>query len=155
MNLKRLAGIVIQIVAFVMGCSGSYGKIKTQSKNESKITQQKLIDNWSDYIIWLRTTVVVFDPKNDDRKILVGSNWGTVKNQEAWTQIVKANTTGQGNVSPVWANYAMTRVREIRSPDNQQLFGYIIHQQRDLLSARLVDENTMRLFYNRANFGGP
>ena len=155
MNLKRLAGIVIQIVAFVMGCSGSYGKIKTQSKNESKITQQKLIDNWSDYIIWLRTTVVVFDPKNDDRKILVGSNWGTVKNQEAWTQIVKANTTGQGNVSPVWANYAMTRVREIRSPDNQQLFGYIIHQQRDLVSARVVDENTMQLFYNRANFGAP
>jgi hypothetical protein len=24
-----------------------------------------------------------------------------------------------------------------------------------LVSARVVDENTMRLYYNRANFGGP
>ena len=155
MNIKGLAGIVILIFALIMGCSGNYAKIKTQSASESNITRQELIDNWSDYTIWLRTTVVVFDPKNDNRKILVGGNWGTVKDQETWTQIVTANTTAHGNISPVWANYEMTRVREIRSPDNQQLFGYIIHQQRDLVSARVVDENTMQLFYNRANFGAP
>ena len=137
-----------------MGCSGNTGKLKTQSKSESKVTQQELIDNWSDYIIWLKSAAVVFDPKNDDRTILVGSGWGTVKDQEAWTEIVKANTTKNGNISPVWANYSMTRVREIWGPDNQ-LYGFIIHQQQDLVSTRLVDKNTMQLFYNRARFGGP
>jgi hypothetical protein len=154
MNIRRLAGIAILIVALIMGCSGTYANIKNQSKDESKVTQKKLIDNWSDYDIWFKSAVIVFDPKNDDRKILVGSNWGTVKDQETWTGIVKANTTSQGNISPVWASYSMTGVREIWGPDNQ-LYGYIIHQQRDLVSARVVDENTMRLYYNRANFGGP
>jgi hypothetical protein len=155
MNIARFAGIGILIFFAVMGCSGDFARIKTLSASESKVTQQELIDNWSDYTIWLRPSAVVFDPKTDDRKILVGNHWATVEDQQTWNQIVKANTTGHGNISPVWANYAMTRVREIRNPDNQQLFGYIIHQQGDLVSARMVDENTMRLFYNRASFGGP
>lgn len=78
-----------------------------------------------------------------------------MKDEQTWNNIVKANTTGQGNISPMWSDYAATRVREIRSLDNQLLFGYVIHQQGDLVSARPVDENTMRLFYNRARFGGP
>lgn len=155
MNARRLACVMILVFVAIMGCSGDYARIKTLSASESKVTQQELIDNWSDYTIWLRSTVVVFDPKNDDRKILVGSNWGIVNDQATWEGIVKANTTAEGNITPVWANYAMTRIREIRSRDTQQLFGYVIHQQGDLVSARPVDENTMRLFYNRARFGGP
>jgi hypothetical protein len=103
-------------------------------------TQQKLIDNWSDYNIWFGSAVIVFDPKNDDKKILVGSRWGKVKDQETWTEIVKVSTTSHGNISPIGADYAMTRVREIWSPDNQ-FYGYIIHQRRDMLSAKLVDDN--------------
>jgi hypothetical protein len=156
-SLKRsmilICGLVF-IFFIIAGCSGEYARIKTLPASESKVTQQELIDNWSDYTIWLRSTVVVFDPKDDDRKIEVGSNWGMVNDQATWEGIVKANTTSEGNITPTWANYAMTRVREIRSPDGQLLFGYIIHQQGDLVSARLVDENTMRLFYNRASFGG-
>ena len=155
MNFNRSICIMILVIFALTGCSGDYARIKTLPASESKVTQQELIDNWSDYTIWLRSTVVVFDPKNDDRKIVVGSNWGTVNDQATWEGIVKANTTADGNITPIWANYSMTRVREIRSPDGQLLFGYIIHQQGDLVSARLVDENTMRLFYNRASFGGP
>lgn len=152
--LKYFCPVLITLI-FIIGCSGKAGKIKTQSASDSKITQQKLIDNWSDYTIWLRSAAVVFDPKNDDRTILVNSHWGTVKDQESWTEIVKANTTTDGKVSPVWANYSMTRVREIWGPDNQ-LYGFMIHQQGDLVNARLVEENTLRLWYNRAKFGaGP
>jgi hypothetical protein len=155
-DMKFTKCISIVLIAFVsiMGCSGKSGKIKTQSKSESKITQQELIDNWSDYTIWLKSAAVVFDPKNDDRTILLSSHWGTVKDQETWTEIVKTNTTSDGKISPVWANYSMTRVREIWGPDNQ-LYGFIIHQQKDLVNVRLVEENTLRLWYNRARFGGP
>ena len=154
--MKFTECISIVLIAFVsiMGCSGKSGKIKTQPKSESKITQQELIDNWSDYTIWLKSAAVVFDPKNDDRTILVSSHWGTVNDQETWTEIVKTNTTSDGKISPVWADYSMTRVREIWGPDNQ-LYGFIIHQQRDLVNVRLVEENTLRLWYNRARFGGP
>ena len=153
MDIKKIAGLGILIFIFIVGCSGKAGKIKTQSESDSKATQQELIDNWSDYSIWLKSAAVVFDPKNDDRIILVSSHWGTVKDQESWTEIVEANTTSDGKISPLWADYSMTRVREIRGPDNQ-LYGFIIHQQQDTVNVRLVEENTLRLWYNRARFGG-
>ena len=154
MNINRLAGIAILILVLIMGCSGTSANIKNQSADESKVTQKKLINNWSDYDIWFRYTVIVFDPKNDDKKILVGSNWGTVKDQETWTEIVKANTTNHGDIDPIWSYDPMTGVREVWGPDNQ-FYGYVIHQRRDLVNAKVVDENTVRLFHRYANFGGP
>ena len=154
MNIYKTSAIVVVILGLILGCSGDTARIKTQSAGDSKVTQQELIDNWSDYSIWFRATVIVFDPKDDDRKILVGNNWGTVKDQATWTQIVEANTTSSGNLTPVWADFSMTNVREIWSRENQ-LFGYVIHQQGDLVSARLVEQNTMRVFYSRARIGGP
>jgi hypothetical protein len=154
--MKTLKYVSLMFIAFVfiIGCSGTYANIKNQSGDESKVTQEKLINNWSDYDIWFRYTIIAFDPKIDDKKILVGSDWGTVKDQENWMAIVKENTTSDGNISPVWAYSSMTGVREIWGPDNQ-FYGYVIHQQRDLVSAKVVDENTVRLWHRYANFGGP
>ena len=158
MKIKRLAGIVILIFIFIVGCLGTSGKLKTQSESESKVTQQEMIDNWSNYDIWYREAVLVFAPKNDDRKILLGGKrgwwWGVIKDQETWTKFVKANMTSQGEFSPVGTDYSMTRVREIWGPDNQ-LYGFIIHQQMDIVNAKLVDENTLRLWFNHARIGGP
>ena len=156
MKIIRLAATAFLICVLLLGCkTGNYARLKNQPRDESKVTQQKLIDNWSEYHIWFRSAVIVFDPKDDDKTIQVGSNWGTVNDQAAWTEMVKANTTGHGNLMPVGASYNMTGVREIWSPDSQFFYGYIIHQQGDLVSLRVVDENTLRLFYTRARFGGP
>ena len=154
--MKTVKYIILMFYAFslIVGCSQDSAILKTQSADQSKITQQELLNNFSDYTIWLRATAVIFDPKDDDLKIVVGGNWATVKDQATWEQIVKDNTTNNGNITPLWANYAMTGVREIRSRDNQ-LFGYIIHQQRDMVSARVVDVNTMRVWHTTARVGGP
>ena len=155
MKIIRPAAIAFLIFVLIMGCkTGNYANLKNQSRADSKVTQQNLIDNWSDYHIRFKSAVIVFDLKDDDKKILVGSSWGTVKDEEMWTGMVKANTTGHGNLSPIGASYNMTGVREIWSPDSQ-FYGYLIHQQGDLVSVRVIDENTMRLFYTRAKFGGP
>ena len=119
MNIKILAGITILIFAFIMGCSGNYGKFKRQAGSESKATQRELIDNWSDYDIWLihrkgRLAVIIFDPKNDNRKISVGSDWSKVKNQEMWTEIVKANTTSDGDFKLPGFSGGTSRVQEIK-----------------------------------------
>ena len=154
MDIKKLTVIFILLFIFIMGCSGNYAKIKTQSESDSKVTQQELIDNWSDYNIWVsysrapELNLIVFDPKNDDRKILVGSKWSKVKDQEMWAEIVKTNTTDDGDFSMVWAgyNYNTTRVQEIWSPDNK-LYGFIIHQMVvvDSVNVKMVDENAMHL----------
>ena len=156
----RLAGSLILIFTFVMGCSGNHGTLKPQSESDSKVTRQKLIDNWSDYHITYRTAVIVFDPKNDDRRILLGGkkgwHWVTIKDQEMWTQFAKTSITSNGDISPFWATdpsngarslaYPMTGVREIWGPDDQ-LYGFIITQQMDRVSTNLVEENSLRLWY--------
>ena len=77
--------------AFIIGCSGDYGTLKYKTESESKATKQKLIDNWSDYNIWLvyltrynppRLIVITFYTKNDNRKILVDGQWHAVNDQE-------------------------------------------------------------------------
>jgi len=165
MNTKRLAGIVILILIFIMGCSGTKGKLKTQSEGDAKVTQQELINNWPDYNVRVfyskapGLSLIVFDPKNDHKKILVGSNWDTVKDQETWTEIVKANTTNDGDFSMAWAgyDYSTTGVQEILGPDNQ-LYGFIIYQKIvvDWVSVKLVDKNTIQLSWKpTGNQGAP
>ena len=156
---RRSAGIFIFILTFIMGCSGDYGTLKTQSESDSKVTRQELIDNWSNYHISYRTSAIVFDPKNDDRKILLGGKkgwgWARIKDQETWTEFAKTNITSDGDIRPFWADspmtgvrkdYPMTGVREIWGPDDQ-FYGFIITQQMDHVSTTLVDENSLRLWY--------
>ena len=155
-TLKYICLLFI-VFAFILGCSGNNANIKNLSESESKVTQQELIDNWSDYYIRYRAFAIVFDPKNDDRSILLGGKkgwwWSAIKDQESWTEFVKENTTSKGAISPVGADYSMTGVREIWGPDSQ-LYGFIITQQMDMVSTRLVDENTLRLWYYRSYIGG-
>ena len=161
--MKALKYVSLMFIAFVfiMGCSGTYGKFKRQSESESKVTKRELIDNWSDYDIWLhyhsgykppRLTIIVFDTKNDDKKILFRSSWPKVKDQEMWTEIVKANTASDGEFTLVWENYGhdySTGVQEIWGFDNQ-LYGYIIYQQYAVSLQRVeqIDENTIRISWS-------
>jgi hypothetical protein len=141
MNSIRLAGILIIAFTFIIGCSGSNANIKNQSGDESKVTQQELINNWSDYNISYNSMVIVFDPKNDDKKILVNKYWSRVKDQETWTDIFEPdhNATGHDYIYKVWGN----ETREIWV--HNQFYGYVIQKPRELVAARIVDENTVRL----------
>jgi hypothetical protein len=152
MNTKRLAGIAILMLILSMGCSGSHGEFKPQTESESTGTQRELIDSWFDYDIWLiykkaQLAVIIFDWKNDDRTILAGSNWRKVKDQEMWQEIVKANTSGDGDFKlPGDYPGGTSRVQGIWGPDNQ-LYGLIVYQAYSvsLGSVKLVDDNAIRL----------
>ncbi len=151
-NTKRLAGIAILIFTFLIGCSGTYGEIKPQTESESKGTQRELIDSWSDYDIWLiykkdQLAVLIFDWKNDERTILPESNWRKVKDQQMWQEIVKANTTSDGDFKlPGDYSGGTSRVEGIWGPDIQ-LYGLIVYQAYSvsLGSVKLVEENAIRL----------
>ncbi len=164
MNSKRFAVMLILTFIFFMGCSGNYAKIKTESKTDSKATQQELIDNFSDYNIWVNYSrapelnIIVFDPKNDDREILVGSNWSKVKDQEMWTEILKANFTSDGDSRQMNAYYDWpSGVEELWGPDNE-FYGFIIYQTStvDSIYLELADEKTIRVsWYRRRGRGNP
>ena len=151
--MKTLKYICLSVIgiASVMGCSGNHANIRNLSESESKATQQELLDNWSNYNIRYNRVVVVIDPKNDDKKILIEDYWSRVNDHETWAQIVNGNTSDKDDddISQVWAFYSNSGVREIWSPDNQ-FYGYVLYRQRELVSAKLVDEYTVRLIHNYA-----
>ena len=145
MKIKRFAGITILTLFLFMGCTGNHANLNTKSEKETKITQQELINSWSDYDISYDTVVIVFDPKNDDKKILVDNYWSTVKDHETWTRLINGSERSPGGweTNRVWGN----PIREIWVYN--QFYGYVTHQPRELVAARIVDENTVRLFRNR------
>ena len=163
--MKTLKFLSLMFIAFVfiMGCSGNYGTLKNQTESESKATKQKLIDNWSDYNIWLvyltrynppRLIVITFYTKNDNRKILlegIGSKV-KIKDQDMWTEVVKENTTSDGELALAWSwdqgPISPTGVQEIWGPDNQ-LYGLFVYQAVVMDKVELVDENTMQLKWRR------
>ena len=160
MNTKRVAGIVILILIFIMGCSGDYGKVKQLPESESKGTHKELIDSWSDYDIWLvyrkaKLAVIIFDWKHDDRMILTENNWRKVEDQEMWQKIVNANTTRDGDFE-LSGEYSggTSDVLGIWGPDNQ-LYGLIVYQaySASLGSVKLVDDNAVRLSLQPAAAG--
>jgi len=78
MKTLKYVSLMFIAFAFILGCSGTYGKFKRQSESESKVTKRELIDNWSDYDIWLhhhsgykppRLTIIVFDTKKDHPEV--------------------------------------------------------------------------------------
>jgi hypothetical protein len=143
--MKTIKYFSLTLIAFVfiIGCSGNYANIKNQSVDESRVTQKKLTNNWSDYNTSYSAMVIVFDPKKDDKKIIVGNYWRMVKDQETWTQLVNGTAPTSFRVNQVWGN----EIREIWGPDNK-FYGYVTHQPNEQVNAQIVDENTVRLFYN-------
>ncbi len=137
---------MFMVFHFIFGCAGNYANIRNLSESESKAIQQELLDNWSDYDISYLYGVIVFDPKTDDKKILVSNSWNTVKDQETWTQIVNGTITDpvSYNINMLWGE----PIREIWVYN--QLYGYIIillkgHYMHDSVTVMVVDDNAVRL----------
>jgi hypothetical protein len=83
MDTKKHISLVIIffVLLFLMpGCLSSFGKIRSQSGNGERMTIDDLEKNWTDYTVYYagmspnRSSGVMFDPKNDDKTLLPGSN---------------------------------------------------------------------------------
>ena len=174
--MKTIKYICVMLIALIsiMGCSGNYGKTHRQSQSDAKATEKELLNNWTEYNVYINRSywvvrfkrpfeagAIVFDPKNDDKKILVGTHWKTVKDQKTWTEFAKANTTSDGNFKLTSGRNTPTQtsettgVLEILRPDNRK-YGFFIRQERmDFVYARRVDENTLRVLYQPTGGGSP
>ena len=168
MKQIKYVSLILILVFLATGCSGNYGTIKNQSESESKATKRELIDNWSDYDIWLINGgayepsdiyAIIFLTKNDHMELILEGSGSKVKvkDQDMWTEVLKENTTSDGELSLVNQNAgrSSTGVQEIRGPDNQ-LYGFIVYQEwtMEVDRVELVDDNTLRLSYKRYPRGG-
>jgi len=160
MHTKKFFYLILTFLLLAIGCAENYGIFKRKTGNEANATKQELIDNWSDYDTWLlydtrynppRLIAIIFDALNDDKKILVegDSSIVKVKDQEMWSEVVKEQTTSDGEFALVWGPWqdpASTGVQEILGPDDQ-LYGFTIYQENAVVLERmeLVDNSTVLL----------
>lgn len=137
MNIKRLAGIFILIVALVMGCSGNYGKISKQNGTEEKITIAELRDNWDNYDIYygMRSNryadAIMFDPKDNGKK-LEGDSWIKIEDRETLDEKIGA----------LQSIYKYAKVHIIEGSDNQ-FFGYMYYPSYLYVPVKIADERTL------------
>ena len=137
MDIKKLAGIVILILIFIMGCSGNYGQLKIQTGADDKVTLSELRDNWDDYDIYygMRSNryadAIMFDPKDNGKK-LKGDSWIKIEDQETLVEKIKG----------LQSIYDYAKVHIIEGADNQ-FFGYMYYGGYFHVSVNIVDEQTL------------
>jgi len=94
MKLSHITVISIISAIIITGCSG-YGELVIESKNEAEITIEKLIRNSDDYDIHYFgygekfVSGIIFDPKKDNKKLLLGNMWVEINEQTTISDIVK------------------------------------------------------------------
>lgn len=132
---------IIVIIFLISGCVGlgGYGKIRLEQSYGMKTTIQDLQKNWGDYTVFYagldidKPGAIMFDPKNDEKKLVGHEWWAPVKDQEQLTEILHWANTYYSYYSPVlW---------RILGPDNQ-FYGYLYTGYTHVM-IRKVDDSTL------------
>ena len=124
------------ITACASGTGGSRGNLKRLKINK----EGELRQSWKDYTVYKRNrpsssfqrgfVAFVYKLKND-KKIILDSQWIEVTSDE-----MKA----KGKI------FDGTTSAEILG-HNQELYGYLVYRSADIVSVRIVDEQTVQLNY--------
>lgn len=112
----------------ISGCAGpNHGKLPRAVNPSAK----ELRENWNDYIVYFRGTAFVYKIKND-KKIILDRRWIEVTTDEMMAK------------SKIWDS---TWTRKILT-QNDELYGYLVHRSADVATVKIIDDNTMQLFYH-------
>ena len=101
------------------------------------MTVAELRENLKEYTIYysnrwnLKPSAIMFDPKNDDKK-LVGDSWYKIEDQETLSKTIRK----------IQQKYNYARVEIIKGPDNQ-VFGYMYYPHWLYIPVKKVGERTL------------
>jgi hypothetical protein len=155
MRLKW-TGLMILFGFFMVSCATDTGPrfADLRAKKQQQI-QQELENNWPQYIIYyIPELAVIFDPKDDGNTLVVSSRW--IKfgdDKKAWVEILRQYTQTSDNIFNTLLR-TTTGFLEIIGPD-EQFFGYLIHKKMDLVALKVIDRNTVRIYYSPQRTEGP
>ena len=162
MRLKW-TGLIIVFGLLVLSCETTSNVIKgffdiksetgprfvdVRAKKQQQIKQELEI-NWPGYFIYyIPEHAVLFDPKDDGNTLLVSSNrWIKFEDdKKAWVEILRQNTQTTERFFDRLLR-STTGFLEIIGPD-EQFFGYLVHEKLDMVALKIIDSNTMRIYYS-------
>ena len=132
-------GMILILPIATWAFFGSYGKLRVQPRGPERVTIEMLEERWEDYDVyfagpWIgRPSAVMFDPKDDDRKLVPHKWWVPVKKKEDLLEVVSGVKVGQASFWPI--------VWRILGPDNQ-FYGYLYTPWRHVV-IKVVDNKTL------------
>jgi len=124
------------LVAFVsiVGCSGNYGKLKrVQQPKETELKQ-----DWQNYTVYYRRNLAFVYKIKNDQKIILDKRWVKISSEDMMANSKILDST--------W-------VKEIIG-NNGEMFGYLVHRYHDLANVKIIDENTVQLYYRYVSTSG-
>ena len=134
---KFLYLLIVIVIIALYGCAGGpYGELEIVEEP----TDEGLRQQWNDYAVYyLRYYALVYKIK-DERKINLSDSWIEITSEGMMAEADSEITV------PTW-------VKEIHG-NNQQMFGYLVHRDHDLPAVKIIDQNTVQIFYNRVATSG-
>jgi hypothetical protein len=125
-----------------------------RAKQQQQI-QQELEANWSQYIIhFIPEHAVIFDPKDDGNTLILSGRWIKFEDDKArWVEILRQNTQTSDTIFDTLLR-TTTGFQKIIGPD-EHFFGYLVHEKMDLVALKVIDRNTMRIYYSPQRTEGP
>ncbi len=133
---KLIFIFLLPVVFYIHGCAGgNYGKLR----KTDQISENELRQNWRDYAVYYLAGSALVYKINNDRKIMLSSMWVAVTAED-----MMAKST----------IFDVTRVVAIFG-QNDELYGYLVHDYDDMANVKIIDETTIRLYYHHTRKGGP
>ena len=155
MRLKWTS-LMILFGFFMVSCATDTGPrfVDLRAKKQQQI-KQELENDWPRYsIYYIPERAVLFDPKDDGNTLVVSGRWIRFgDDKKAWVEILRENTQTSDNIFDTLLR-ATTGFKEVIGPD-EQFFGYLIHQKMDLVALKVIDRNTVRIYYSPQRTEGP
>jgi hypothetical protein len=95
-------------------------------------TENELRQDWKKYTVYYRRALALVFKIKDDREIILDNSWMKVSSED---MMAKSEIKGSTWVKQIIGN-------------NDEIFGYLVHLSTDLANVKIIDENTVQLYYH-------
>ena len=137
-SVINLSGFFVVLV--ILGIVGCGGGTRGNLKRVQQPTETELKQDWQNYTVYYRRNIAFVYKIKSERKIILAKSFVKVSSED---MMVKSKI-----LDSTW-------VKEIIG-NNGEMFGYLVHRYHDLANVKIIDENTVQLYYQYVNTsGGP
>ena len=148
MRLKWTVLILLFGILLVSCATDTGPRFADLRAKQQQAIKQELEMNWQQYIIfYIPEHAVLFDPKDDGNTLVVSGRWIRFEDDKSrWMDILRENTQTSDTIFDTLLQ-TTTGFQKIIGPD-EQFFGYLVHEKMDLVALKVLDRNTMRIYYS-------
>ena len=132
--------LIFIVLALAFGMTACTGGNRANLKRIKYNKEWEMRQNWNDYTVYSQNRPGSFQRGaaaflykiKDDKKILLDRRWFAVRTQEEKENI------------KIWEAVISAEIRGY----NEELYGYLIYRSGDRPNVKIIDEQTVQLFYH-------